>query len=62
MTEATKSTPTRPRRLSEVKEWDIETDVAIVGFGGAGGCAAIETADPGADVVLFEVATASGGS
>ena len=27
---------TRPRKLSDVPEWDFETDVAVVGFGGAG--------------------------
>ena len=54
--------PTHPRRLADVTHFDIETDVAVVGFGGAGGCAAIEAADAGADVAIFEVASASGGS
>jgi 3-oxo-5alpha-steroid 4-dehydrogenase len=54
--------PTHPRRVEDVREWQLETDVAIVGFGGAGGCAAIEAADCGAQVVVFEVASASGGS
>jgi succinate dehydrogenase/fumarate reductase flavoprotein subunit len=62
MTESTDSAPSRPRRLSAVEHWDIETDVAIVGFGGAGACAAIEAADAAADVCLFELAAASGGS
>ena len=53
---------TRTRRSEDIAEWQIETDVAIVGFGGAGGCAAIEAADAGARVALFEVASASGGS
>lgn len=53
---------TRPLRYEDVDEWQIETDLAIVGFGGAGACAAIEAADAGAEVVLFEVASASGGS
>ncbi len=57
-----KSCPTQPRRLSEVSQWDMETDVAVVGFGGAGGCAAIEAADNGAEVTIFELASASGGS
>ena len=30
--------------------WDSEVDVVIVGFGGAGACAAIEAADNGARV------------
>ncbi len=54
--------PTHPRKLEDIDEWHLETDVAIVGFGGAGGCAAIEAADQGADVTIFEVAAASGGS
>lgn len=56
------STPTKPRRLQDVTDWDRETDVVIVGYGGAGACAAIEAADTGADVELFELASAGGGS
>jgi succinate dehydrogenase/fumarate reductase flavoprotein subunit len=56
------ASPCHPRRLRDVAAFDIETDVAIVGFGGAGACAAIEASDAGADVCLFEVAAASGGS
>ena len=52
----------RPRRPSEIDGWDIETDVAIVGFGGAGACAAIEAADAGVQVTIFEAASAPGGS
>jgi hypothetical protein len=33
---------------------DKETDVTVVGFGGAGASAAIETCDIGASVVLLE--------
>lgn len=54
--------PTHPRRLADVETWQHETDVAVVGFGGAGGCAAIEAHDAGAQVTIFEVASASGGS
>lgn len=57
-----KATPTRARRASDVSQWDREADVVIVGFGGAGGCAAIEAADAGAEVLLFELASESGGS
>ena len=57
-----KTSPTLPRRLSDVQEWHMEVDVAIVGFGGAGGCAALEAADAGAQVAIFEVSSASGGS
>ena len=53
--------PTQPRRHADVAQWDHETAVAIVGFGGAGACAAIEAADAGAEVTLFEVASAGGG-
>ena len=53
--------PTHPRRLADIDTWHAETDVAVVGFGGAGGCAAIEAADAGAQVTIFEVAAASGG-
>ena len=57
-----KFSPARPVRLADVKRWDMETDVAIVGFGGAGACAAIEAADAGVAVAIFELASASGGS
>lgn len=52
----------QPRKFEDISKWQIETDVAIIGFGGAGACAAIEAADAGAEVVIFEVASASGGS
>lgn len=45
-----------------VPGWDLETDVAIVGFGAAGSCAAIEARTGGASVDIFEVAAAAGGS
>jgi 3-oxo-5alpha-steroid 4-dehydrogenase len=57
-----KTSPTLPHRLSDVQQWHMEVDIAIVGFGGAGGCAALEAADTGAQVAIFEVASASGGS
>jgi len=34
--------------------WDQEADVVILGFGGAGACAAIEAHDAGANVLLLE--------
>lgn len=58
----TKTNPSKPRKASSITQWDRETDVAIVGFGGAGGCAAIEAADAGAEAIIFELASASGGS
>jgi len=60
--EAAKTSPCHPRHRRDVVKWDRETDVAIVGFGGAGGCAAIEAADAGAEVIIFELASAAGGS
>jgi len=62
MSASPKTQPTRPRHLRDVARWDIETDVAIIGFGGAGACAAIEAHDHGAEAIIFEVASASGGS
>ena len=53
-----KFSPAQAIKSSEITDWHIETDVAIVGFGGAGGCAAIEAAEAGAKVVVFEVAAA----
>ena len=35
-------------------DWDHETDVLVVGFGGAGGCSAVAAHDAGADVILVE--------
>ena len=47
---------------ADVTQWSGTADVLVVGFGGAGACAAIEAADGGAAVVVFEAASASGGS
>lgn len=54
--------PGRPWHEEDVTEWHLDTDVAIVGFGAAGSCAAIEARHAGARVELFEVAAAPGGS
>ena len=62
MSDKAKTNPATPRLARDVAQWDRETDVAVVGFGGAGGCAAIEAADAGAEVIIFELASASGGS
>jgi succinate dehydrogenase/fumarate reductase flavoprotein subunit len=62
MSEQAKTNPSQPQHSRDIGQWDIETDVAIVGFGGAGACAAIEAADAGAQVTIFELASASGGS
>lgn len=52
----------RPCRLREVPRWDLETEVAIVGFGAAGASAAIEAAGAGAKVTLFEASSGHGGT
>ena len=54
--------PAKVRNLEDVDGWAMETDVAVIGFGGAGACAAISADDAGADVCIFELASASGGS
>ncbi|RJF93161.1 FAD-dependent oxidoreductase [Sphingomonas cavernae] len=55
-------TTARPFRHDQVERWDGETDVAIIGFGAAGACAAIEAAGAGARVTLFESGSGSGGA
>lgn len=52
----------RPYPAGEVAAWDFETDVAVIGFGATGACAAIEAADAGARVMLFERNSGSGGA
>lgn len=52
----------RPLRIDDVTHWDIETEIAVVGFGVSGACAAIEARLAGATVQIFELAAASGGS
>ena len=51
-----------PLPVTEVTQWARETDVLVAGFGGAGACAAIEAADSGADVMIFDAASGAGGS
>ncbi len=55
-------TPIAPLSYDRVCEWHWETDVVVVGYGGAGSCAAIEAHDHGADVLILEVASAFGGT
>jgi succinate dehydrogenase/fumarate reductase flavoprotein subunit len=56
------SNPEAPVDIEHVSSWFAETDVLIVGGGGAGISAAIEAADAGADVVVLEAASEAGGS
>jgi succinate dehydrogenase/fumarate reductase flavoprotein subunit len=62
MSQASASNPSQARKLRDVQQWDRETDIVVVGLGGAGSCAAIEAADAGAQVLVFELASAGGGS
>lgn len=43
-------------------KWDQEADVVVVGFGGAGGSAAIEAHDAGSKVIILEKMPTPGGS
>jgi aspartate oxidase len=45
-----------------VPSWDDEADVVIVGFGGAGGNAAISAHDSGARVLIIEKMPSAGGN
>jgi 3-oxo-5alpha-steroid 4-dehydrogenase len=42
--------------------WDDDTDVLVIGFGIAGGCAAVSAAAAGARVLVLEKAAAAGGT
>ena len=44
------------------KRWDRAADVVVLGYGGAGACAAITAKDAGADVVIFEKCEQGGGN
>ncbi|MGV6806558.1 MAG: FAD-binding protein [bacterium] len=48
--------PTEPLKVKTAEDvnWDESTDVLVVGFGGAGACAAIEAKDKGADVLTID--------
>lgn len=54
--------PSEIRRLANVAKWDMEADVVVVGFGVAGGSAAIEAARAGVQVLILERASAGGGA
>lgn len=44
------------------ESWDRETDVVIVGYGGAGAAAAIAARDAGAEVIILEKREVAGGT
>ena len=52
----------RPVSLHTVASWHDEADVLVVGYGGAGVCAAIEAARAGADTLVLERASGGGGT
>jgi succinate dehydrogenase/fumarate reductase flavoprotein subunit len=52
----------KPLPIAQVTQWDFETDVAVIGFGATGACAAIEACEAGARVMLFERSSGSGGA
>ena len=62
MNATTENISTKAILSTEVKSWSHETDVVIVGYGGAGACAAIEAADHKAEVCLLEASSGAGGS
>ena len=49
-------------KAESINSYHDEFDVVVCGFGGAGGCAAIEAANNGAKVLLLERASDGGGS
>ena len=49
-------------KAESIDSFHDEYDVVVCGFGGAGGCAAIEAANNGAKVLLLERASDGGGS
>jgi 3-oxo-5alpha-steroid 4-dehydrogenase len=54
--------PSEPRLLSSVTHWWGEFDVIVVGFGVAGGAAAIEAIRAGSSTLILERATRGGGA
>jgi succinate dehydrogenase/fumarate reductase flavoprotein subunit len=46
----------------EVSSWSDDVDVVVIGFGIAGGCAAVSAATAGARVLVLERAAAAGGT
>lgn len=50
------------RDAREVRRWDREADVVVVGLGCAGACAAIEAAETGAETLVLERAGGGGGT
>lgn len=51
-----------PCEAAEIKRWDTETDVVVVGCGAAGSVAAFSAAETGAEVLVTERAGGPGGA
>ena len=54
--------PSQPRNAASIERFRDEFDVIVVGFGVAGGAAAIEAARAGARTLILERATRGGGA
>jgi 3-oxo-5alpha-steroid 4-dehydrogenase len=50
----------QPVQVADVDTWSDEADVLVIGFGIAGGCAAVEAAEAGARVIVLERAGVPG--
>jgi len=48
--------------MKDTLKWDLETDVIVVGYGGAGAVSAIAAHDSGASVIILEKMAAGGGT
>lgn len=49
-------------KFETVGKFDLSADVVVCGYGGAGGCAALEARRAGSDVLLLERSSGAGGS
>lgn len=54
--------PTQAKEFTPDTKWDQETDILIIGYGGAGACAAIEAHDKGSKVLIIEKMKEPGGN
>ncbi len=59
---AARHDPAIPVQAADIDRWHDETDVIVVGCGGAGACAALEAHAAGAGVTVLELASAPGGT
>jgi succinate dehydrogenase/fumarate reductase flavoprotein subunit len=60
--DASQSRDTSPLREGDVKSWDVEADVVVLGLGATGASAAIEAAEAGASVHVLERGWRGGGT